>query len=399
MPTSSPERIRRVLADRVKHFTESVIRETTRLAMRFDAVNLAQGMPDFDPPAEILDAACKAIRDGFNQYAVTWGAPVLRQAIAEKAARFNGIPTNPDTEVTVCCGATECMMAAMLALVDPGDEVIIFQPFYENYGPDGLISGAKPVWVHLRAPDWSFDPDELRAAFSDRTKAIIINTPNNPTGKVFTRDELALIAELCVRHDAYALTDEIYEHIIPSGAPHVSLATLPGMAERTVTISGLSKTFSVTGWRLGYCIAPAEITGAIRKVHDFLTVGAPHPLQVAGAAALRMPESYYAKLHGDYLRRREVFLPYLREAGFEFAAPDGAYYVMTDVAGFRRSGVDDDTAFVRKMVEEIGVAGVPGSSFHAPKDLGRTKVRFMFAKKEETLRKAGERLQKIKAWR
>src|SRR5688572_28798364 len=303
------------LADRVGHFTESVIREMTRLAARHGAINLGQGMPDFSAPQAVKEAACQAIQDDYNQYAITWGAPALREAIAKKVAEFNGLPCDPDRNVTVCCGATECMMATMLALVNPGDEVVIFQPFYENYGPDAIISGAKPVWVHLRPPHWHFDPDELREAFSNRTKAVIVNTPNNPTGHIFRRDELSLIAELCQKYDAIALTDEIYEYIRFTDAPHISLATLPGMAERTVTISGLSKTFSVTGWRLGYCIAARELTSGIRKAHDFLTVGAPHPLQMAGVAALNLPDEYYAKLKRDYTRRRDMFLPYLRDTG------------------------------------------------------------------------------------
>jgi len=381
-----------MLADRVQFFTESVIREMTRLANQYGAVNLGQGMPDFDPPPELISAACAALRDGYNQYAITWGNPVLRKAIAEKARRFNGIECDPDENITVCCGATECMMAAMLSLINPGDEVVIFQPFYENYGPDALLSGAKPVWVTLHPPDWSLDFDELRKAFSKRTKAIIVNTPNNPTGKVFTRKELELIAELCREFNAFALTDEIYEYIIYSDTPHFSIATLPGMAERTVTISGMSKTFSVTGWRLGYCIAPPAVTQGIRKVHDFLTVGAPHPLQVAGTAALALPQSYYEKLREDYRRRRDILLTYLRDAGFEFHQPDGAYYVMTDVA---RLGGTDDVDFVKNLVKSIGVAGVPGSSFYSPKELGKTKVRFMWAKRDETLHEAGQRLLKL----
>ena len=383
-----------MLAQRVQFFGESVIREMTRLANRYGAVNLGQGMPDFETPQSIKDAACKAIQDGFNQYAITWGAPLLRQAIAHKAKQFNGIDSDPDKNITVCCGATECMMATMLACINPGDEVIVFQPFYENYGPDGLISGAKPVCIHLREPDWALDKQELADAFSERTRAIIINTPNNPTGKVFTRDELQFIADLCIKHDVLAITDEIYEHIIYDGLPHISLATLPGMAERTVTISGLSKTFSVTGWRLGYCIAPEAITTGIRKVHDFLTVGAPHPLQMAGAAALVLPEAYYAKLTTDYTRRRSILLKYLRDAGFLFTEPRGAYYVMTDVTPF---GASDDVEFVRRLVTEFGVAGVPGSSFYSPKSLGNTKVRFMWAKKDETLHAAGERLMKLRS--
>lgn len=378
------------LAQRVRFFTESVIREMTRVANRYGAINLGQGMPDFDCPEEVKEAACKAIRDGINQYAITWGAPALRQAISAKARSFNGIECDPETQITVCCGATECMMATMLAIADPGDEVVIFQPFYENYGPDALLSGATPVWVPLHPPDWRFDPDELRRAFSPRTKAIIVNTPNNPTGRVFTRAELSQIAGLCCEFNAFALSDEIYEYIRHIDAPHVSIATLPGMAERTVTISGLSKTFSITGWRLGYCIAPATVTTAIRKAHDFLTVGAPHPLQVAGAAAMALPDTYYARLRADYHRRRDILVPYLREAGFELVEPEGAYYVMTDITPFDTGLSDVD--FVRTMIESIGVSAVPGSSFYSPRDLGNSKVRFMFAKRDETLHEAGRRL-------
>lgn len=382
-----------MLADRVNNFTESVIREMTRLSNQYGAINLAQGMPDFETPQELKDAAARAIQDGYNQYAITWGAPSLRKAIAEKAKRFNGINCDADDNITVCCGATECMIATLLAVVNPGDEVIVFQPFYENYGPDTQLSGAKPVWLPLHPPDWAFDRDELRRAFTRDTRAIIINTPNNPTGHVFTHEELSFIAQLCVEHNVYAITDEIYEHIIYSITPHISIATLPGMGERTITISGLSKTFSMTGWRLGYVIAPRGITNGIRKVHDFLTVGAPHPLQMAGAAALELPDSYYARLREDYRARREIFLDYLHEAGFELHEPEGAYYVMTDV---KPLGWDNDVKFVEWMVKEIGVAAVPGSSFFAPPELGRTQVRFMFAKKEETLHAAGQRLLKIK---
>jgi aminotransferase len=385
-----------MLAKRVQVFTESVIREMTRLSQQYGAISLGQGMPDFEPPPEVKDAACKAIQDGFNQYAVTWGAPVLRQAIAAKARAFNGIDCDADAHVTVCCGATECMMATMLALIDPGDEVVVFQPFYENYGPDAIISGAKPVFVSLRPPDYRFDPDELRRAFTPRTRAIIVNTPNNPTGRVFARNELTLIAELCQEHNAFALTDEIYEYIRHTDAPHISLATLPGMAERTVTISGLSKSFSITGWRLGYCIAPPAITSGIRKAHDFLTVGAPHPLQVAGAAALALPAAYYENLRADYRRRRDLLLPYLRAAGFSLREPEGAYYVMTQIPDWSPL---TDTEFVRWMIREVGVSAVPGSSFHAPRELGQRQVRFMFAKRDETLHQAGERLQRLRALR
>jgi len=391
-----------MLAQRVSYFTESVIRETTRLASRHNAVNLGQGMPDFETPQEVKDAACRAIQDGFNQYAVTWGAPVLRQAIAEKARRFNRLPwVDADKHVTVCCGSTECMMATLLAIINPGDEVIVFQPYYENYGPDGLLSGATLKWVHLREPDWSFDPQELANAFTARTRAVIINTPGNPTGKVFTRDELRFIADLCIKNNVLAVTDEIYEHILYGVAPHISIASLEGMEDRTITISGLSKTFSMTGWRLGYAVAPEAITNAIRKVHDFLTVGAPHPLQVAGAAALSMPDAYYAKIRSEYTHRRTILLKYLHDAGFTFHEPEGAYYVMTDVSPFGVTGQpgDDDVAFVRRLVTEFGIAGIPGSSFYAPKSLGAQKVRFMWAKKEETLHAAGERLLKLRELR
>ncbi len=382
------------IAQRVRFFTESIIREMTRVANRHGAINLGQGMPDFDPPEAVKEAACRAIRDGVNQYAITWGAPALREAIAVKARSFNGIECDPDTQITVCCGATECMMATMLAVIDPGDEVVIFQPFYENYGPDALLTGATPVWVKLHPPHWRFDPDELRRAFSPRTKAVIVNSPNNPTGRVFTREELTQIADLCQEFNAFALSDEIYEYMRYVETPHVSIATLPGMADRTVTISGLSKTFSMTGWRLGYCIAPPAVTDGIRKAHDFLTVGAPHPLQVAGAVALALPQSYYDKLCADYRRRRDIFLPYLRDAGFEFEAPEGAYYVMTDIGGFGTAL--DDTQFVRAMIPAVKVSAVPGSSFYSDKEQGRTKVRFMFAKREETLHQAGERLLQLR---
>ena len=383
-----------MLAHRVSYFTESVIRETTRLAQRHHAINLGQGMPDFDPPQELKDAACQAIQEGYNQYAVTWGIAPLRQGIAAKMRTFNQLSwVDADAHITVCCGATECMMATMLALIDPGDEVVIFQPFYENYGPDALLTGAQPRWVNLKPPHWTFDPDELRAAFTDKTKAIIINTPNNPTGKVFTREELQFIADLCIKHNAIALSDEIYEYIQFTDRPHISIASLPGMADRTVTISGLSKTFSVTGWRLGYCVSPAAITSGIRKAHDFLTVGAPHPLQVAGAAALAFNDAYYAKLRSDYQRRRDLFLPYLQKAGFVFDIPEGAYYVMTDV---KQLGGTNDVEFVKAMIESVGVAGVPGSSFYNPRELGQTKVRFMFAKKDDTLHEAGKRLLQLR---
>jgi aminotransferase len=381
------------LADRVTVFSESVIREMTRLANRHGAVNLAQGMPDFDPPATIVEAASRALREGFNQYAITWGAPALRTEIARKARDFNHLPwTDPDKHITVTCGSTEAMMCTMLALVNPGDEVIVFEPWYENYGPDTKLAQAKPVYVKLHPPHWSFDETELRKAFTPRTRAIIVNTPHNPTGKVFTRHELTLIAELCQQHNAWAVTDEIYEHILYDNREHISIASLSGMSDRTVTVSGLSKTFSVTGWRLGYAIAPESITTGIRRVHDFLTVGAPHPLQMAAVEALRLPQSYYHDLVTKYAERREVLCKGLREAGFEFEQPQGAYYVMTSCKPF---GYDDDRVFVRELlIPQVGVAAVPGSSF-CDADKGRGSVRFMFAKKVETLLEAADRLKKL----
>jgi aminotransferase len=357
------------------------------------AVNFAQGFPDFSTDARILDAAAKALHDGFNQYATTWGAPQLRKAVANKQSRAWGFELDPDTEVTVSCGATEAMIAAMLAAVDPGDEVIVFEPFYENYGPDCIISGAVPRYVTLRAPDWSFDSDELRRAFNHKTRAIVVNTPHNPTGKVYSRAELELIARLCVEHDAIAITDEIYEHLVYRGR-HLSLATLPGMRERTITISGASKTYSVTGWRIGWLIAPPALTAGIRKVHDFLTVGAAHPLQVAVAAALELPPSFYTELLGDYQERRDAIVGGLQECGFDVTAPDGAYYVM---AGFGAWGFDDDVAFARHLIEKAAVATVPASSFYHDQAKGRHQVRFSFPKKIETIERGLEALRHLRA--
>ena len=325
-------------------FTESVIREMTRLANQHGAVNLSQGFPDFPAPDDIKQAAARAVAADVNQYAITWGAKSLRDALVAKQQRFTGLRFDPEREVTVCCGATECMASVMLALVDPGDEVIVFEPFYENYGPDAILSGAVPRFVRLREPDWSFDPAELAAAFNARTRAVVVNTPNNPTGKVFSRVEMEQIAALCMKWDVVCVTDEIYEHILYDGAEHVSMAALDGMRERTVTISGLSKTWSVTGWRIGWCLAPADLTNAIRKVHDFLTVGAPAPLQEAAALALAMPRDYFRRLADGYRERREFLVPALERAGFKPFAPRGAYYVMTDISGF---GFPDDVAFAR----------------------------------------------------
>jgi aminotransferase len=373
------------LSLKAQSFTESVIREMTRLNLALHgpekAVNFAQGFPDFDPDPRILDAAARALRDGFNQYATTWGAPQLRHAVARKYSAAWGRTVDPDAEVTVSCGATEAMMAAMLAAVDPGDEVIVFEPFYENYGPDCVISGASPRYVALRPPDWSFDPEVLRAAFNDKTRAIVVNTPHNPTGKVYSRPELELIAQLCIEHDVVAITDEIYEHLVYRGK-HVGIATLPGMVDRTITISGASKTYSVTGWRVGWLIAPRDLTSGIRKVHDFLTVGAAHPLQVAVAQALEFPPSFYVELLGDYQERRDAIVGGLQECGFDTSSPDGAYYVM---AGIKSFGVDDDVAFARRLIEEVAVATVPGSSFYHDPALGRGYIRFSFPKRLETI--------------
>lgn len=378
-------------------FTESVIREMTREAMKYDAVNLSQGFPDFAAPLEIKRVAMQAIADDVNQYAITWGSKDFREAIAHKTKWYLDLEINPETEITVTCGSTEGMIAAMMATVDPGEEVIVFEPFYENYAPDAILSDARPRYVPLRAPDWSFDADELRAAFNQKTKAIIICNPNNPTGKVFTRAEMEFIAGLCQEFDALCFTDEIYEHILypRAGAEiaHISMAQIEGMRDRTVIVNSMSKTYSVTGWRVGYCIANPEITSAIRKVHDFLTVGAAAPLQAAGAYALSLPPRYYNQLQKDYVARRDLILPELERAGFGTFSPDGAYYVMTDISAF---GFKDDIEFTRHLIREVGVACVPGSSFYGDPALGAQQVRFCFCKKDETLMLAAERLKKLR---
>jgi aspartate/methionine/tyrosine aminotransferase len=375
------------LSLKADRFTESVIRDMTRRCLALHgperAINFAQGFPDFDPPPEVVEAAHAALAAGgpYHQYATTWGAPLLRQAIADKQSAAWGRPVDPETEVTVACGATESMMAAMLAAVDPGDEVIVFEPFYENYGPDCILSSAQPRYVTLRPPDWSFDPDELRAAFGARTRAIVVNTPHNPTGKVYTREELELIAALCQEHDAIAITDEIYEHLVYEGE-HVSMATLPGMADRTITISGASKTYSITGWRIGWLVAPAALTAGIRKVHDFLTVGAAHPLQIAVASALRFAPAFYDGLLEAYRGRRIALVEGLRDCGFQPNPPAGAYYVM---AGIEALTSLDDVAFAHRLVEVAAVATVPASSFYSRPELGRRQVRFSFPKRQETI--------------
>lgn len=386
--------LRKKTSQKAGRFVESVIREMSRLAAKHQAVNLAQGFPDFPCPQALKDAACDAIQHDINQYAITWGDKSFRQAIAEKSKSYLGLTVDPETQITVTCGATEAMAAAMLATLDPGDEVIVFEPYYENYGPDAVLAGAVPKYVTLHPPHWTFDEVELRAAFNNKTKAIIVNTPHNPTGKVFTRAELLLIAELCQQWDVLAMTDEIYEHILYDGAEHVAMATLPGMEDRTITINGLSKTYSVTGWRVGYMLASAELTSAIRKVHDFLTVGAPAPLQRAGAVALQLPQSYYDTLARDYGEKRKHMHSVLDAAGIPYFKPQGAYYVFTDI---RKFGYESDVAFTQHLVETIGVAVVPGSSFFSEPTLGHPYVRFCFSKKPETLAAARERLVKLAA--
>ena len=379
-------------AQRTQGFTESVIREMTRLCRRHDGVNLSQGFPDFPAFQPVKDAASSAIQDDVNQYAITWGAPELRYAVSREFTRRYGVTVDPESQVTVCCGATEAMMSTLLAAVDPGDEVIVFEPFYENYGPDVMLSGATARYVTLREPDWTFDVDELTRAFTNRTKAIIINTPNNPTGKVFSRDELSCIADLCQQWGVLAITDEIYEHILYDGAQHLPMAALDGMADLTVTINSLSKTYSVTGWRVGWAIAPDWLTAGIRKVHDFLTVGAAAPLQEAGVAALSLPDSYYTQLALEYQRRRDLLLEILERHRFVCYRPKGAYYIMTDISHF---GLGNDMAFARRLVENGGVATVPGSSFYHTPELGQSQVRFCFCKRDETLHEADRRLARL----
>ena len=383
------------ISAKADRFTESVIREMNRLAVSAGAVSLAQGFPDFPCPPELKEAAAAAIHDDLNQYAITWGAKPLRDAIAESTVRH--FPAreaiDPETQVTVTCGATEAMVAAMLGLLDPGDEVIVFEPYYENYGPDAILAGAIPRYVTLHEPDWSIDETELRAAFGPRTRGLVLNSPHNPTGKVFSREELALIAELCIEHDVLAFTDDIYEHLVFEGE-HIPLASLPGMAERTVSIHSMSKSYSVTGWRIGWTIAPPDLSVGIRRVHDFLTVGAAAPLQAAAVVALGFPDAYYSDLVAGYRERRDAILPAIRAAGFRFDEPAGAYYVMTDI---RDLTDEDDVAFAMRLIREPGVAGVPGSSFFSRPELGRTKLRFAFPKRLETLAAAAERLARIEA--
>ncbi|HEX7345443.1 MAG TPA: aminotransferase class I/II-fold pyridoxal phosphate-dependent enzyme [Candidatus Limnocylindrales bacterium] len=385
----------RTISRKAESFTESVIREMNRVAVMHGAVSLAQGFPDFACPPELKRAVAEAVDADINQYAITWGSKPLRDAIAESTPRhFPGFgEIDPETQVTVTCGATEAMIAAMLGLLDPGDEVVIFEPYYENYGPDAILSGAVPRYVTLHEPDWSIDPDELRRAFGPKTRGLVLNSPHNPTGKVFSRDELELIASLCVEHDVIAFTDDIYEHLVYEGE-HIPLATLPGMADRTVSIHSMSKTYSVTGWRIGWTIASPELSVGIRRVHDFLTVGAAAPLQQAAVTALRFPETYYDDLVEGYRERRDVLVPALKAAGFRVHEPRGAYYVMTDIRDLAEPG-ESDVTFAHRLIREPGVAAVPGSSFFSRPELGRTKLRFAFPKRIETLEAAAERLSTL----
>ena len=386
---------KRRVSQKVVTFTESVIREMTRLALDHDAINLAQGFPNFPAPQSIKDAACQAIQDDINQYAITWGAPGLRRAVAEKYKAFYDWEIDPEREITVACGSTESMISSILGLVDPGDRVLVFEPFYENYGPDATIAGASPVYVPLDpSQNWAFDFHQLEARIRDnRIRALILNSPNNPSGKVFTREELAKLSELAQSYDFYVITDEIYEHIVYDGGSHYPIALFPGMRDRTITISGLSKTFSITGWRIGYIIAPPDLTDAIRKIHDFLTVGAAAPLQEAGSMALRMGKEYYQQLASDYQERRDYFVRVLEEIGFKLWKPAGAYYVMVDISPLTDM---DDLTFVDSLIREYGVAAVPGSSFYHRPELGRQLIRFAFCKTLDVLENAAERLVKLK---
>jgi aspartate/methionine/tyrosine aminotransferase len=379
------------IANRLDNFTESVIREMTRVANQYGSINLSQGFPDFAPPAELVEAAKKALDGEYHQYAITWGAPAFREALARKQSRFMGLEIDPNAHIVVTCGSTEAMMCAMMTACNPGDKVVVFSPFYENYTADTILSGAQPIYVHLRPPDFAFDPDELRRAFEQRPKAIVLCNPANPTGRVFSRAELETIAGLAQEFDTYVITDEVYEHIVYPPHQHTYIGSLPGMFERTISCSSLSKTYAITGWRLGYVIAPPQIIAGARKVHDFLTVGAAHPLQLAAVTALEFSDSYYDKLAAEYAHRRTVFLEYLDEAGLAYTPPEGAYYVLVDVSRF---GYTSDTAFCHWLAKEIGVAAVPGSSFF--REPVNHLIRLHFAKREETLRAAGERLLRLR---
>ncbi|MDR2210987.1 MAG: aminotransferase class I/II-fold pyridoxal phosphate-dependent enzyme [Spirochaetaceae bacterium] len=378
-------------------FTESVIRRMTRIALENGAINLSQGFPDFDPPKDLTAALGRLAPSGPHQYAITWGAANFREALARKQSRCMGIPVDGDRHITVTCGSTEAMIAAMMSTVDPGDRVVVFSPFYENYGADAILSGAEPLYVPLFPPDFCFDRALLRRAFEQRPKALILCNPSNPSGKVFTREELEYIAALAEEFDTWVITDEVYEHIVYSPGKHLYFASLPGMAGRTISCSSLSKTYSITGWRLGYTIAAEEVTGIIRKVHDFLTVGAAAPLMEAAVTALNFPLSYYDEVLASYTRKRDIFLHCLDQAGLRYIKPQGAYYVMVDISEFDKTG---DTRFCEWLAREVKVAAVPGSSFFKPLEDGAQVnhlIRFHFAKKEETLRSAGERLKTLRS--
>lgn len=377
-------------------FSESVIREMTRICDSVNGINLSQGFPDFDSPNEIKEAAIQSIMKGFNQYPVTFGEPELRYAISKKAKDYNKIDYDPDSEITVTCGATEAMIATLKAIINPGDEIIVFEPFYENYGPDGILSGAIPKYVTLYPPEWNYNTNELEKAFNNKTKAIIINTPNNPTGKVFSKKELLQIADLCIKYDTYVITDEIYEHIIYDGLEHISIASLPGMRERTITINSISKTYSVTGWRVGWAIADKKITERIRKIHDFLTVGAPNPFQHAAITALSFSFDYYENLKNYYLKTRNFLYNLLIETGFNPYLPKGAYYIIAEIDQLMdKLKVKDDTSFSRKLIDLTKVATVPGSSFYSDPNKGKKQVRFCFCKKWETLYAVKEAFKKV----
>jgi aspartate/methionine/tyrosine aminotransferase len=387
------------LAVRTSDFQESVIREMTRLGEEAGAVNLSQGLPDFEAPAEVLQAAVVAIEQGHNQYTFPFGMPEFRRAVAEKSAAFNGIAADPETEVTITCGVSEAVVAAILALTDPGDEAIILEPWYENYVPGCLMAGVTPRFVRLQGADFALDADLVQRAVNDRTRLLFINSPHNPTGRVFTHEELTAVADLCQRHNIIVVADEIYERIVYAGHEHVSIGSLPGMAERTVTISGLGKAYAVTGWRVGWATAAAPMTALIRKVHDYMTVCAPSPFQAAGIAALSLPQAYYREMRETYARGRDLLLAALDGVGIGYCRPQGAYYVMADVssvswdaAAHRRVGWSDDRAFAEYLARDVGVAVVPGSSFYADAADGSTRVRFNFAKKRETLESAAARL-------
>lgn len=378
------------IAERLSGFTESVIREMTRVANAHDAINLSQGFPDFQPAAELVEAARDAMAGDYHQYAITWGAPLLREALAKKQSRYMGIELDPEANIVITCGSTEAMMAAMMTACNPGDKVVVFSPFYENYTADTILAGAEPIYVPLRPPDFRFDPVELRGAFLKRPKALILCNPSNPTGRVFSLDELTQIAELAREFDTFVITDEVYEHIVYAPHRHTYIASLPGMFERTISCGSLSKTYAITGWRLGHVIAPPEVIEGVRKVHDFLTVGAAHPLQIAAVTALNFPEIYYQQLAQDYARRRDILLGYLNQTGLPYFEPEGAYYVLVDISRF---GYEDDTEFCLWLAKEIGVAAVPGSSFF--REPVNHLMRLNFAKREETLVAAGERLLKL----